>query len=90
VPDRFLLLELRAILEMASVRSICEKQTELARLDPLREAWLCPVDQRQFDEVVHRDDAAGRWSGKPGLLLGAWLFCVSAGSDIAVRISRKL
>jgi ubiquinone biosynthesis monooxygenase Coq7 len=44
----------------------------------------------RLDEVSHRDDAAGRWSGKAGALLGAWLFCVSAGSDAAVRICRKL
>ena len=55
------LYELRAILEMASVRSICERQTDLARLEPLREAWLCPPDQRltegqqvaQMDENFH-------------------------------------
>ena len=48
------------------------------------------LEQCRLDEVSHRDDAAGRWNGKPGVLLGAWLFCVSAGSDAAVRISRKL
>jgi ubiquinone biosynthesis monooxygenase Coq7 len=48
------------------------------------------LEQCRLDEVTHRDDAASRWNGKPGALLGAWLFCVSAGSDAAVRISRKL
>jgi len=48
------------------------------------------LEQFRLDEVSHRDDAAQRWSGRAGTLLGAWLFCVSAGSEAAVRISRKL
>lgn len=48
------------------------------------------LEQCRLDEVSHRDDATCRWSGQPGILLRAWLLCVSAGSDAAVRISRKL
>jgi len=48
------------------------------------------LEQCRLDEVAHRDDAAHRWSGRAGILLGAWLLCVSAGSGAAVRISRKL
>ena len=48
------------------------------------------LEQCRLDEVAHRDDAGGRWDGQPGFLLRAWLFCISAGSDSAVRISRKL
>jgi len=48
------------------------------------------LEQCRLDEVAHRDDATHRWSGRAGILLGAWLLCVSAGSGAAVRISRKL
>jgi len=48
------------------------------------------LEQCRLDEVAHRDDAAHRWSGRAGSLLGAWLLCVSAGSGAAVCISRKL
>ena len=48
------------------------------------------LEQCRLDEVAHRDDAAHRWSGRAGSLLGAWLLCVSGGSGAAVCISRKL
>jgi len=48
------------------------------------------LEQCRLDEVAHRDDAAHRWGGRAGILLGAWLLCVSVGSEAAVRISRKL
>lgn len=64
-------------------------QTQPAVVDALV-AVRGRLEQCRLDEVAHRDEARGRWDGQAGTLLGAWLFCVSSGSDSAVRISRKL
>lgn len=44
----------------------------------------------RMDELMHRDDAKSRWQGRPGFLLGFWLHCVSVGSAVAVKISRRI
>jgi len=48
------------------------------------------LDVCRRDELTHRDDAKSRWQGSPGLLLSIWLHCVSAGSALAVKISRRI
>jgi len=48
------------------------------------------LDSFRMDELMHRDDAESRWQGSPGLLLSVWLHCVSAGSALAVKISRRI
>lgn len=42
------------------------------------------------ETFFNRHCAAFRWTGRAGTLRGTWLPCVSAGSEAAVRISRKL
>jgi len=77
-------------------RRLKQQQTTENSSEPLAEELVVLLSVRErlelcrLDEVSHRDDAADRWSGNVGMLLAGWLFCVSAGSDAAVRISRKL
>lgn len=48
------------------------------------------LEQCRQDEVAHRDDAGGRWDGRPGPLLAAWRAVVGHGSQAAVRVCRHL
>ena len=44
----------------------------------------------QADERHHRDEAAALAGPPPGLLLRAWCALVGAGSDVAVRVARRV
>ncbi len=44
----------------------------------------------QADEVAHRDDAAARWSGRPGAVLAVWRRVVAQGSQAAVGLCRHV
>ena len=48
------------------------------------------LDVCRKDELMHRDEAASLWPGKPGFLLRIWLHCVNFGSAWAVQVSRKI
>jgi demethoxyubiquinone hydroxylase (CLK1/Coq7/Cat5 family) len=48
------------------------------------------LEECRRDEVTHRDDAAGRWEGRAGGLLTVWQRLVSAGSQMAVRMCRRI
>lgn len=48
------------------------------------------LEQCRLDEVAHRDDAAGRWDGRAGLLLTAWRRIVARGSIAAVGVCRYI
>ena len=48
------------------------------------------LEQCRLDEVAHRDDAAARWDQRGNGLLKTWRLLVGSGSDVAVRICRRL
>ncbi len=60
-----------------------EARSDLQRLRAL-------LEQCRLDEVAHRDDAAARWDHRGRGLLNAWRMMVGSGSDVAVRICRRL
>jgi ubiquinone biosynthesis monooxygenase Coq7 len=74
------------------------RQPPPAGADAVPQATLGPALERlrelivecQRDEVAHRDDAAGRWDGRAGVLLRAWQHLVGQGSELAVRVCRHL
>lgn len=66
-------------------KKIDEAAAEIANeLQSLRDL----LEQCRLDEVVHRDDAAGRWDGRPGKLLSMWRVVVARGSEAAVSVCR--
>lgn len=66
-------------------KKIDEAAAEIANeLQSLRDL----LEQCRLDEVVHRDDAAGRWDGRSGFLLSMWRVVVARGSEAAVSVCR--
>lgn len=44
----------------------------------------------QADEVHHRDEAREKQTARAGVLLGAWMWAVGAGSKAAVSAARRI
>jgi demethoxyubiquinone hydroxylase (CLK1/Coq7/Cat5 family) len=53
-------------------------------------ALRATLEQCRLDEVAHRDDAAGRWDGRSGIILRAWRGVVAWGSESAVGVCRHV
>jgi len=65
------------------------------QIDRLERECLYPdiaavLQQCSDDEAHHRDDAAERYLGEPGLLLRVWQRLVGGGSALAVIAARRL
>lgn len=67
----------------------CAGGPEAQALADLR-ALRALLEACRQDEVAHRDDAAMRWDGRAAGLLRLWRWIVGAGSDLAVRLCRRL
>lgn len=69
-------------------------QTSDAVLDPSAMDRLTSLrallEECRRDEVAHREDAAGRWEGRAGAALKLWVRLVSTGSEMAVRLCRRI
>jgi hypothetical protein len=76
-------MQLSKRLKRLSIAYHLESETALTEIRHL-------LDVCRKDELMHRDEAASLWPGKPGFLLRIWLHCVSFGSAWAVQVSRKI
>ena len=67
-----------------------QQQIDKLAAEPACRAMREALDECRRDEVSHRDEARSAQQSRPGTILRVWLWAVSTGSALAVRVARRV